>query len=277
MFQGRKNNRISRILLSAVVAMFLTGVGLVLVPGAGAHKSGGQDNGGGNNCTNQGTGIGTNSDKAKGAGEDKNCGTGTGGGGNGSNDGDNDGTDNGGGNDCTNEGTGHGDAAVQTADDEQCTDNDGNGGEDTDGDADDGGATGPTGSTGNGNNGNNSGNGSNGASGVTTSAPNGVLQVKSTSSSSKRKSLSCTSKRRFVIRIRFPHGEHLVSAAVNVNGKRVKTMTGKRIKSTITLIGLPKGTVRVRIRAITNTGRVLHGVRTYHTCVPRRGHTIPKL
>jgi hypothetical protein len=93
----------------------------------------------------------------------------------------------------------------------------------------------------------------------------------------KRKPAICSSKRRFVIRIRTHHA-HLVSATITVNGKLVKTLRGKRITAPVDLRGLPRGGFTVRIRVRAADGRVFTGKRVYHTCAPRKSkRTIPLL
>jgi hypothetical protein len=300
MFHGRKGLRVTgRWILLAAMALLLSGVGLLVVPGAGADKitqtngcgvgkdasvnSHETDGNGDQNGNGDKTGTGNGDDKSK-------CGD-TDGNGNGN---DGDGDDNGGGNGCQSDSSVvHSDTIDASGDSADCdgkgegNDNDsddacvttvqndcdgGGNGNDNDGD-DVGGTTGPTGAT-----------GETGetttittaTSGVTTTAPSGVQQIKG-ASSSKGKAKACTSRRLFVIRVRHPHGQYLVAANVTVNGKRVATMRGNRISSTIKLVGLPKGTVKVHIRAVTNKGKVLHGVRTYHTCVAGHHGSVPKL
>jgi CSLREA domain-containing protein len=83
----------------------------------------------------------------------------------------------------------------------------------------------------------------------------------------------CLSKRRFRITLRRPNGIVIARATVSVNGKRVKTVKGRQVSSVIDLRGLPKGTIRVKITVVTDTGLKLTGTRTYHTCHKRlRGH-----
>jgi hypothetical protein len=57
---------------------------------------------------------------------------------------------------------------------------------------------------------------------------------------------------------------------VTVNGKRVKTRKGKRVKATVDLRGLPKGIARVSVTVRTAKGRTLRSARTYRTCVPKK-------
>jgi hypothetical protein len=95
--------------------------------------------------------------------------------------------------------------------------------------------------------------------------------------SKKRKLAVCSSKRKFIIRIRTHHA-HLVSATITVNGKLVKTLHGKRITAPVDLRRLPRGGFTVRIRVRAADGRVFTGKRVYHTCTPRQSkRTIPIL
>jgi hypothetical protein len=76
----------------------------------------------------------------------------------------------------------------------------------------------------------------------------------------------CTSRRRFVIHVHRPRSVRFRSVTVTVNGKRKVRLRGKRVRTTISLRGLPKGRVKVRILAVTTTGAKAASVRTYHTC-----------
>jgi hypothetical protein len=79
---------------------------------------------------------------------------------------------------------------------------------------------------------------------------------------------SCVSRRRFVIRLRAPRGQRLRSARVYVNGKRVRVFRrGGRLRAVVDLRGLPKRTVRVRVRGVTTRGRRVTETRTYRTCI----------
>ena len=75
----------------------------------------------------------------------------------------------------------------------------------------------------------------------------------------------CSSRRAFRIRL----GRGLSSARVFVNGKRVRTLRGKRLRSTVNLRGLPKGRFTVRIVGRTKAGKTVVRKRAYRTCVPR--------
>jgi DNA-binding beta-propeller fold protein YncE len=85
---------------------------------------------------------------------------------------------------------------------------------------------------------------------------------------------SCASRRNFFIHLREPAKSEnigrLKSAVVKVNGKRVKVLTGNRLRSRVNLRGLPKGRFTVTIRAVTTTGRVIKETRRYRTCTPKR-------
>jgi hypothetical protein len=80
----------------------------------------------------------------------------------------------------------------------------------------------------------------------------------------------CISRRRFVIHIHRPHGVTFRSVTVTVNGHRKVKLRGRKVKMTISLRGLPKGTAKVRILAVTTTGARAATVRTYHTCARHR-------
>ncbi len=57
---------------------------------------------------------------------------------------------------------------------------------------------------------------------------------------------------------------------MTVNGKKVKTLRGKRLKAPVKLAGLPKGTYRVVVTVRTKKGKTLRTARTYRTCVPKK-------
>jgi uncharacterized delta-60 repeat protein len=89
---------------------------------------------------------------------------------------------------------------------------------------------------------------------------------------------ACASKRAFTIRLRIPRHVTAVSATVKVNGRQVKVLKGSRLRSTVNLRGLPKGTFKVSITVkVAHGKRSLRGTRTYHTCIPKRGDSIPVL
>jgi hypothetical protein len=86
-------------------------------------------------------------------------------------------------------------------------------------------------------------------------------------------SKKCVSRRKFAIHIRRPRGMTFKSIAVTVNGRtklRLKGLKAKKVKSTVNLKGLPAGKVRVKITAVTSTGRKAVIKRTYRTCVAKK-------
>ena len=81
---------------------------------------------------------------------------------------------------------------------------------------------------------------------------------------------TCSSRRSFRIRLRQNRRDPLVRATVRINGRLVKTVGRDRITAPVNLRGLPKGRYTVAIRAVTATGKVIRGKRTYRTCTKRR-------
>ncbi len=59
------------------------------------------------------------------------------------------------------------------------------------------------------------------------------------------------------IRLRPPLRGRLVSAGIYVNGRRVRTVRGRRLRAPIQLVRLPRDRVRVMIVAQTSTGRTV--------------------
>ena len=80
----------------------------------------------------------------------------------------------------------------------------------------------------------------------------------------------CVSRRRFSLRLRAPRGQRLRSAVVYVDGRRVRRVSGRRLRAPIDLRGVPRKTVRVRVVAVTMRGRRIVASRTYRTCTPKR-------
>lgn len=80
---------------------------------------------------------------------------------------------------------------------------------------------------------------------------------------------ACTRTRTLQPRLTAPRGQRVVAARVFVNGRRVRTLTGRRLTALLTLRDLPRGTVRVRVVGRTNRGRTVTDSRTFHVC-PRR-------
>jgi hypothetical protein len=81
----------------------------------------------------------------------------------------------------------------------------------------------------------------------------------------------CASRRRFRIRIRQVSGLRYVSAAVFVNGKRVKIVKSARLAAPVDLRGLPAGRFSAKIVVKIDDGRKLTGKRRYRTCAGKRG------
>jgi hypothetical protein len=84
------------------------------------------------------------------------------------------------------------------------------------------------------------------------------------------KTNSCASPRRIRIRLRKVRGVKIAAVAVYVNGRAVKVYRGKRSTARLELRGLPRGTVRVRIVAVTTDGRLIRQTRKYRTCAKKR-------
>ena len=79
----------------------------------------------------------------------------------------------------------------------------------------------------------------------------------------------CRSRRDFTIRLHRPARGRIRSARVFVNGKRVKTLRGKRVRSRVNLRGLRKGRYTVRVVVTTTLGQRIVETRRYRTCVPK--------
>lgn len=81
----------------------------------------------------------------------------------------------------------------------------------------------------------------------------------------------CQSRRRFVIRLREPHGVRLRSARVTVAGRTVMARRrGGRLTAFVDLRGLPRARFVVRIAATTVSQKTLRATRAYRTCRPKR-------
>jgi len=82
-------------------------------------------------------------------------------------------------------------------------------------------------------------------------------------------SKKCLSKRSFPIRISAPRGVTIKDALVFVNGKKVDTVSGERLKAPVNLKGLPKGRYTVRIVVNSTSGRQIVSTRKYRTCAKK--------
>ena len=81
----------------------------------------------------------------------------------------------------------------------------------------------------------------------------------------------CVSRRLFRIRVRNQPGtDDAVRATIFVNGRRVKVVRGRRLTAPVRLTGLPQGRFRVRIVAVTRSGRIVRETRRFRTCVPTK-------
>jgi hypothetical protein len=83
----------------------------------------------------------------------------------------------------------------------------------------------------------------------------------------------CLSRRKFTITLRRPKGLVFKALTITVNRKtkvKLKGLKARKVKRRISLRGMPKGKVVVKVTAITTTGRKAVTKRTYHTCATRR-------
>ncbi len=94
----------------------------------------------------------------------------------------------------------------------------------------------------------------------------------------------CVSRRNFRIRLKRPGSVRYIAAKVTVNGRQVRVtvaneqyrtirgqiLTRRRLTARVDLRGLPKGTFRVGITAITKSLRAIRDARVYRTCEPKR-------
>ena len=84
---------------------------------------------------------------------------------------------------------------------------------------------------------------------------------------------ACVSRRSILLHVHRPRGARVRSITLLVNGRRVKRIRGNRARTTVSLRGLPKGTVRVRavVHAVRHRRRItVRDTRTYRTCTPKR-------
>ncbi len=95
-----------------------------------------------------------------------------------------------------------------------------------------------------------------------------IVSVKKTLNLPSNK--GCASKRKFVVHPRGPRSLKLVKVQVFINGKFVKAGTLHNGGTTLSLVGLPKGTFKVAFVASTASGKTYEDTRTFHTCVPKK-------
>lgn len=82
-------------------------------------------------------------------------------------------------------------------------------------------------------------------------------------------SKGCKSKRRFVVHPKGPKSLKLVKVQVFINGLFAKEGRLHNGGTTLSLIGLPKGTFKVEFVAFTVSGKSYEDTRTFHTCIPK--------
>jgi hypothetical protein len=104
------------------------------------------------------------------------------------------------------------------------------------------------------------------APGPTTTGPTATVAPESVIALPSAK--KCVSRRKFKIRIRAPRGLSVTKTTVFVNKR--KAGSGRGGKATISLKGLPRGKVKVKVVAVLSDGRQLVLKRTYKTCTARK-------
>ena len=72
-------------------------------------------------------------------------------------------------------------------------------------------------------------------------------------------------RKSYVIHVQKIKGLRYRRVEVAVNGRTARVVTGRRLRTPVDLVGLPKGTYTVLITVQTTSGQTLHGTRTYHT------------
>jgi hypothetical protein len=98
--------------------------------------------------------------------------------------------------------------------------------------------------------------------------PNGLLATPT--------NLRCVSKRYFPIRLRKKFWPNIAAVTIRMP-RTTRVLRRKPWGTNVDLRGLPKGTFRVRITALTVTGKTIRGTRTYRTCRGRLRGGIPPL
>jgi hypothetical protein len=114
--------------------------------------------------------------------------------------------------------------------------------------------------------------------GGTTTPPAGVSQPAETGATlgdqvfSMPAATTCVSRRRFKIHVRRPKGVTFKKVTITVNRKakvKLKGLKARKLKATVSLRGLPKGKVVVKVVAETTAGAKLTSTRTYRTCAAK--------
>jgi hypothetical protein len=82
-------------------------------------------------------------------------------------------------------------------------------------------------------------------------------------------SKKATSSRHIRIHVRVPSGSKLRRVIVRVNGRRVKTMTGRKASANVELVNLPcsKGATTIEVAVTLSNGKTVTSRHTYHLCV----------
>jgi hypothetical protein len=81
---------------------------------------------------------------------------------------------------------------------------------------------------------------------------------------------TCLSRRRFTVRFSVPRGVRVVSARLQLAGRRYEVRAGRRqLTAVVDLRLLPKGTYKLTLRARSSRGQMLTTSRRYRTCVAR--------
>jgi uncharacterized repeat protein (TIGR01451 family) len=80
----------------------------------------------------------------------------------------------------------------------------------------------------------------------------------------------CKSARSEAISWKVPGGVSLRRIVVTRNGKTYKTLAGSARRVTVSMVGLPKGAVPVKITGYTASGQRYVMTRTFHLCVPAK-------
>jgi ABC-2 type transport system ATP-binding protein len=99
-------------------------------------------------------------------------------------------------------------------------------------------------------------------------APGKGAKKRSLTAASLSGNTRCVKRRAVALRIVKHKGENqAVSAVITVNGKRVRTVTGRRLLSKVRLERMPKrGSYRVLVTVRTKGGRTLRSARTFRAC-----------
>ncbi len=79
-----------------------------------------------------------------------------------------------------------------------------------------------------------------------------------------------TSARHIKIHVNVPRGAKLRRVTVKVNGKRVKTLAGKKASANVELVNLPcsKGATTIQVTVTLADGKTVTARHTYHLCTP---------